>query len=395
MFRKLLPWMMAALMVVLVITGCSKKPAGPEDDSAINYAPASIVAYPDTVNVTVKWARNSEAEAQSGFGGYYVYCTSRSMTYAGGTTDSVVGLAQLPPESLQYFQVPGCPFVGIDSVVVTQDPLFMTALKRGTKYYFYVRTMVDGELSWASNCSWSSPLAQGDAKIFAFVPFDTLAGDSGLYAGLELKKSTAGTGAIIPTLTPRIPVTVWRDTLIDSTAVPPTMIVTPATHDSVICGYLLIDKKYRGASGDTLAKKTVVIIQSGKAVHKIRNYALVTMSTRVAAIDLVAKKLSATQVVLQSPMVNDAIPTSNSWGADGKDVLIQYLPGGWNISIPQAFLPTSQSIVLNVGESGNAYQLYISGCYVKIRVDEVLAVGNSIKVTFHYSYQMVAGIKSF
>ena len=112
MFRKLFPWAMAALIVVLVLAGCSKKPTQYVDTIPTNYAPSSVTAYPDTVKVTVKWVRNTEAEAQSGFGGYYVYCTSRSMTYAGTATDSVVGLAKLPPTVCSIFRFPAARLPG-------------------------------------------------------------------------------------------------------------------------------------------------------------------------------------------------------------------------------------------------------------------------------------------
>jgi len=386
MFRKLFPWAITALIMVLVIVGCSKKPSEYADGLATNYAPSSMSTYPDTVKVTVKWVRNSDAEAQAGFGGYYVYCTSRTVTYYGTETDSIVGLAQLPDDSLQYFQVPGCPFSSIDSVAVTNDPLTGIKLVRGTKYYFYVRTMVDGELSWASNWSWSSPRPEGDAKIFAFVPFDILAGDSGLYAALELKKTIAL--SISPVLY-RTPITTWRDTLIDSTLIPPVTTITPSDHDSVICGYL---------PEDTLFIKRVKVDSAGNVIFRIKTKKPVgPMIASVWAIDIVAKKISATQVELQSPQVNTAIPMSNFWGTDGKENYIQTLPGGWAACTTDPFYTTSTSVVLNVGESGNVYQFYISGgYYVKLRIDSVTAAGNnSIKVAFHYAYQLAAGVKSF
>lgn len=393
MFRKLFPWAIAALIVVMAIAGCSKKPSEYAEEIPDNYAPSSIATYPDTVKVTVKWIRNSEAEAQAGFGGYYVYCTSRSLTYYGTTTDSVVGLAQLPAESLAYFQVQGSPFTGVDQAVVTHayDPLTETQvqLKRGTKYYFYVRTMVDGELSWASNWSWSSPRPEGDAKIFAFVPFDTMAGDSGLYGCLELRRVTSNM-TISPLLLPyKVPITTWRDTLIDSTQVPPVTIVTPSGHDSVICGFM-------DQPGDTLWYKRSKIDSLGNTVfHYMKYKYLGTMNASVTAIDLVAKKISATQVELQSPMTNTAIPMSGFWGTTGKENLIQTLPGGWDACTSVPFLSTSYNVVLNVGETGNVYQFYTGGYYVKIRIDGVEAYGNSIRVTFHYAFQMAAGVKSF
>ena len=396
MFRKLFPWAMVALMVVLVMAGCSKKPISPEDEVVTNYAPSSITTYPDTVKVTVKWARNSEAEAQSGFGGYYVYCTSRSLTYYGSATDSIVGLNQLPPESLQYFQVPGCPFKNIDSVVVTHDPLTELKLARGTKYYFYARTMVDNELSWSSDWSWSSPLAQGDAHIFAFVPsLNPLSKDSGLYAGLALRRVTN----FIDDSLYKTPITVWRDTLIDSldfsvdTTVTPydttynvVTTIIPVDHDTVFCGHM---------ASDTVYQRRKRVWEDGKPVVVLLKYKLIPTTVTLAAIDLVAKKISATQVELQSPQTNTAIPLDNVWGIKGKASLIQLLPGGWDMSTPEEFGTSPKSVTLTVGEAGNTYQLYLSGCYVKIRVDEVAVIDNSIRVTFHYSYQMVPGIRSF
>jgi hypothetical protein len=382
---------MAALIVVLAVAGCSKKPSEYEDEIPDNFAPSSIATYPDTLKVTVKWVRNSDAEAQAGFGGYYVYCTSRSLTYYGTSTDSIVGLAQLPAESLAYFQVSGTPFTGTDEAVVTHayDPLTgnQVQLKRGTKYYFYVRTMVDGQLSWASNWSWSSPRPEGDAQIFAFVPFDTVAGDSGLYGALELKRNTT-TMTINPILY-RVPITVWRDTLIDSTQVPPVITITPSGHDSVICGYMDFDL-------DSLPTKRVKVTESGNTVFRIgKQRYLGPMNAAVTAIDLIAKKISATQVELQSPMTNDAIPMSGFWGTTGKENLIQSLPGGWAAGTSVPFLATSYTATVTVGETGTTYQFWASGYYVKIRIDSVEVDGNSIRVTFRYAYQMAAGVKSF
>lgn len=394
MFRKLFPWAIAALIVVMAIAGCSKKPSEYAEEIPDNYAPSSITTYPDTVKVTVKWIRNSEAEAQAGFGGYYVYCTSRSLTYYGTTTDSVVGLAQLPAESLAYFQVQGSPFTGIDQAVVTHayDPLTETQvqLKRGTKYYFYVRTMVDGELSWASNWSWSSPRPEGDAKIFAFVPFDTMAGDSGLYGALEFRRNT-GAGTITPVLY-RTPITVWRDTMIDSTVIPVDTTITPLGYDSVLCGYMDCPME-----NDSIYLKRVKIDSAGNTLINVRNKKYVgPMEAPVIATDIVAKKISATQVELQSPQVNTAIPVSGFWGTTGKENYIQILPSGWAACTSEPFLTTSTSIVLNVGETGNVYQFRtIDGYYVKIRIDGVETDGNSIRVTFHYAFQMAAGVKSF
>jgi hypothetical protein len=413
MFRKLFPWAMVLLIVVVIVAGCSKKPTEYKEQIPNDYAPSAIVAYPDTVKVTIKWARNSDAEAQAGFGGYYVYCTSRSLTYYQSTSDSIVGLTQLPAESLVYYEVPGSPFEkNTDSVVVIDDPLYKTKLKRGRKYYFYVRSMVDGQLSWASNRAVSSPLAQGDAKIFAYVPFDTLPGDSGLYAGLQLDRDTTK-GIISPTLF-KTPITIWRDTLIDSTDITVVIdstdiiidtlamphdttygtdttwtihtTITPADHDSVICGYM--DVK------DTVATRRVRFWKDGKPVVEIRKYKVLDMVKPVTKIDLIAKKISSTQVQLQSPQANTAIPIDGFWGTTGKNTLIQVLAGGWTTSVPDVFNITSTAITLNVGD---VYQCYMSGgYYVKIRIDDIVAQGhNSIKVSFRYSYQMAAGIKSF
>ena len=389
MFRKLFPWAMAALLVVLVIAGCSKKPTPYEDTIPTNYAPSSLIAYPDTVNVTVKWVRNSEAEAQSGFGGYYVYCASRSMTYAGLATDSIVGLAELPADSLQYFQVPGCPFSGIDSAVVSIDPLIGTKLIKGQKYYFYVRTMVDGQLSWAANWGLSSPRPEGEAEIYAFVPFDTTSGAKGLYSVLELRKMT--TTLVIDTNLYKVPISKWRDTLIDSTVSPITNTYTPSAGDSVLCGYwpdtLLVTRRSK-AWTDTTHTQTII------NTLKTRNVAAMTAPVTIA--DLVAEKIDDAQVKLWSPNVNPAILYPKIWGDYGLETLIQPLPGGWGASVPATFNTTSTSVTLNVGDTGNAYQLKLSGdYYAKIRVDSVTTSGNSIKINFHYAYQLVSGFKSF
>ena len=385
MFRKLLPWTMAALLVVLVIAGCSKKPSDYKAET--NYAPSSVIAYPDEVKVILKWARSSEAEAQGGFGGYYVYCTSRLLTNTANTADSIIGLAQLPAESLQYFQVPGCPFTGTDQAVVTNDPTTGNLLTKGQKYYFYVRTLVDGQLSWAGNWARSSPRPEGGAEIYAFVPFDTLAGAKGLYSVLELKMS----GTSIDTNLFKVPISSWRDTLIDSTVSPVTTTYTPASGDSVLCGYwpdtTLVTRRSK-AWTDTTHTATQFNTLATKKVPYSWN--------PVITANLVAKKISATQVELWSPDVNTAIPYPNMWGTNGLETLIQTLPGGWTTSQPSTFYTTSHSITLNVGESGNVYQLRLSGdYYAKMRVDSVTTSGNSIKVSFYYAYQLVSGFGSF
>lgn len=391
MFRKLFPWAMAALIVVLVIAGCSKKPTPYQETTAENYAPSSFIAYPDTGKVTVKWARNTEAEAQSGFGGYYVYCTSRSG-----------GLAELQPDSLQYFQVPDCPFTGIDSAVVTHDPNTGIKLTRGQRYYFYVRTMVDGEVSWASNWARSSPRPEGDADIYAFVPFDTTAGAKGLYSVLAIKR---GATSISDSLY-KVPISSWRDTLVDSTGFTIDTMVTPhdttivpvttyfPAYDSVLCGYWqdtsLVTKR-------VVKRDTIIWTKIDTVVFNKRSVRILVSPETLAT--LVAKKISATQVVLWSPDVNTAVPDIKGWNSRGSETLIQSLPGGWGTSVPTVFNSTSQAETLTVGETGNAYQLKInsadSSYYAKIRVDSVTTSGNSIKVSFHYAYQLVTGFQSF
>lgn len=376
---------MAALIAVLVLAGCSKKPS--EYVAETNYAPSSITAYPDEVKVTVKWVRNTEAEAQSGFGGYYVYCTSRSMTYAGSALDSIVGLAELPSDSLQYFQVPGCPFTGIDSAVVTHDPTTGNQLTKGQKYYFYVRTMVDGEISWAANWARSSPRPEGDADIYAFVPYDTTSGAMGLYSILALIRGNA----IVTDSLFNVPISSWRDTLIDSTAIPVTTTYTPASGDSVLCGVwpdtFLVTRR-SNVWTDTTHTATFINVLKQPNVKYSMNH--------VRNASLVAKKISATQVELWSPDVNTAIPFIKCWNSYGTETLIQVLPGGWGMPAPTTISIDAHSVVLNVGESGNVYQLKIGNSYyAKIRVDSVTTSGNSIKVSLHYAYQLVAGFQSF
>jgi hypothetical protein len=390
MFRKLLPLALVLLILAsMAIIGCSKKPSDYEPDT--DYGPTSIMAYPDTAKVTIKWVRNSEAEAQSGFGGYYVYCTSRRIADV-NNNDSIVGLTLLPAESLAYFQVPGCPLSGTDSVVVTSDPTTGGALLQGTKYYFYVRTSVDGELSWASQWAWSSPRPENNASIYSFVSFDTLAPDTmGQWANLQVTK--------LNTLY-KIPIVAWRDTVIDSTATPVTVTIRPATYDTMVCGYVAWDSiatKSYIVWGDTshITKKTVL----GAKVHvdtKTKN--LNPSRCRVGNlvnVDLVAEKISSTQVRLVCPNVNTAIPEGGAWN-EGRETLIKELPGGWTAYEPVSFLSTDYSVTLTVGQTGGIYQFRTNaGNYGKMRVDSVQTAGNAIKVTFHYAYQMVANLKSF
>lgn len=372
---------MAALIIVLVIAGCSKKPS--EVVSEANYAPSSFIAYPDTVKVTVKWVRNTEAEAQSGFGGYYVYCTSRSG-----------GLAELQPDSLQYFQVPGCPFTGVDSAVITSDPATNIKLSKGQKYYFYVRTMVDGEVSWAADWARSAPRPEGDAEIYAFVPFDTTAGAKGLYAVLALirKGTTTSDTSVVDSLF-KVPTSSWRDTLIDSTASPVVTAYTPTVGDSVLCGYWadtsLVTRRVIRWNSDSTKKDTV----------SLKRRSVFTLVAPETLATLVAKKISATQVELWTPDVNTAVPDIKGWNSRGLETLIQTLPGGWGTSVPTEFYSTSQAVTMTVGETGNAYQMKIKdgdySYYAKIRVDSVTTLGNSIKVNLHYAYQLVSGFDSF
>ena len=408
---------MAAIIVVLVIAGCSKKPTEYEKTIPINYAPNSLTAYPDTDKVTVKWERNSEAEAQSGFDGYYVYCTSRSLTYYQGTTDSVVGLAQIPAESLQYFQVPGSPFKNIDSVVVTKDPLTNSNLTQGQKYCFYVRSMVDGQLSWAGNWAWSCPRPIGYGTIYAFTPPATISDTMGmgLYSGFQFKiDSTVTPYKLISTLH-KIPTIKWRIKYSDYTYYYPDTLTARKTYskhfvadtslrttdslqaDTFVCGYVEWDSLpitfktvWKNNQDTSQGKAYDVLIRpkygSGTFVKPLINY-----------IDLELEKVpgNPSQVRLTCPLLVSNIPVSSAW-AKGRETFIQPLPTGYNTAVPVPFNTTSYSVNLNLGETGNVYQLKTAGSnYAKIQIDSVVTSGNTIKVCFRYAYQMAAGIKNF
>lgn len=400
---------MAAIVVVLVIAGCSKKPS--EYETEVNYSPSSVTAFPDTSKITIKWAINSEAEAQD-FGGYYIYCTDRALTASGGS-DSIIGLAQLPAESLQYWQVPGCPFPkGADSVVLSgvgYDSTRIVKFTRGKKYYFYARTMVAGQLSWAANWVRSSPRLERNDSIYAFVPAmvaaDTLASApkvKGLYSVFSYKHALSADPLSPPSLSPalyKVPLSTWRDTLIDSTASSITFTYTPASHDSVLCGYW----------PDTVlpVKRAIVWIDPanttlGKKIIKLNTRKYKSAATKVEPVtiaDLVAKYDSPTGTVeLQSPSANDAIPDSLGWQADGLSTSIQELSGGWSVSVPNDLITDAPPAIATPGKIYQLVMSRVSGTlYAKIRIDDVVTDPTSgiVKVRFHTAFQLVPGFKSF
>jgi hypothetical protein len=414
MFRKLIPWAMTALLVVLVVAGCSKKPSEYEDSLPTNYAPTSLLAYPDTGTVLIKWVRNAEAEAQSGFRGYYVYCTSRSLTGYGSTTDSIVGLAQLPPESLQYFQVPGCPFTGVDTVTVSKDPLTGTNLAFNTKYYFYVRTMVDDQLSWAGNWVWSCPRPIGYGTIYAYEPTDITNGKFSCYGFKNSLLRYAPAVYQLPTFK-------WRIKYIDSTYYYPSITTARLTYSKMFVAdtslrytdTLLADTSVIGfVEWDSLPVTFKTVWKDKNDTSKGKSYDLLVRPKKASltenkplseTVDLVLERVpgNSSQVRLTSPLTVSNIPASSAW-SKGRETFIQEFPAGYTASVPDPFNTTSYGVILNVGETGNVYQLNVRGSsnfpannYAKIQIDSVVNSGNTIKVCFRYAFQSANGIKNF
>ncbi|MDO9391939.1 MAG: hypothetical protein Q7U71_09235 [bacterium] len=432
MFRKLFPWAMAALIVVLAIAGCSKKPTDYEKTVPVNYAPSGMTAFPDTNNVVIKWTLNAEAESQSGFGGYYVYCTSRYLTGYQSASDSIVGLAQLPAESLQYFQVPGCPFPkGVDSVVVTVDPTDGKALVKGTKYYFYVRSLVDGQLSWAGNWVMSCPRPIGYGTIYAYDLTDLTNGKA---CGFAFKDKN---GLLNPT-TYTMPTLSWKITYVDSTPLndiipgpvrttyskrfvaedelnPLDSLIarglrTTSPADTSVTGFVEWDSLHTNFKTvwktkpgvDTLYPLGIKAFDIVKQV-KYDLGSVTNNATLLNNIDLVLERVAGTtnQVRLACPLVISNIPSSSAW-SKGRETFIQDFPSGYDASIPDVFSVTSYGVVLTLGETGNVYQVNVKGNainaannYAKIKIDSVVTSGNTIKVCFNYAYQAAIGIKNF
>ncbi len=371
---------LSIVLSVAILAGCSKRNPvlqEPED----NLAPSGLTAIPDTVKVTLTWTRNTEAEGTAGFSGYYVYCTSR-----------LNGLTQLPPESLQYHQIPNCPYT-TNTAVVTHDPRTNQPLIKGTKYYFYVRSMINGELSYASQWAISSPRPEGEGTIYGFVSADSTAPAYGIRSGFHWK---TGASSVI-TYNIKMPYFVWRESLRVDTVSPygtnnyEILEVTPSANDSCIRGYNAEDTTttsrrltWRDTTDHALGTTYTDIHKHGWAFRD-----------SLALIDLVAE-ISGSQVMLTSPNINSTIPLASAWGAEGKETLIADLPGGWTTPSATDIDPLSRQVTLNVGLTGQAYQLYTySGKYAKIRIDSVQTVGSTIKVSFHYAYQLVTGVKSF
>lgn len=410
MFRKLFSWATAAIIAVLVIAGCSKKPVDyvPETD----YAPQGMVAFPDTNKVVIKWNINTEAEAQSGFEGYYVYCTSRHLTSYGTENDSIMGLALLPAESLQYYEIPNCPFPkGIDTVSIFVDPGTKEKLTFGTKYYFYVRSKVDGQLSWASNWVWSCPRPVGYGTVYAFDTTDHTNGKSSCF-GFKTSNNT-----IVPQIY-TIPTFKWRVQYLDYTwQYPATTVyqnryskhfISADSSHLRVTDSLLADTSFVGfAEWDSLPKKFSTVWRSnsdsslGKMDTLINSwYKSTTLNSPLYNnIDLVLERVTGdpTKVRLTCPLTVSNIPVGSAW-SKGRETFIQDYPAGYEGAIPDAFSDSSYSITLNVGTAdfGKVYQIKTAGLnYAKIKIDSVVASGTTVKVCFHYAYQMAAGIKNF
>lgn len=354
----------------IVMHGCSKRELA---TSVIekDYSPSAIVAYPAANSITVKWTPNLDAEAYSGFGGYYVYCTTRANGFAG-----------LTPDSLIYYQVAGG-LKNTDSCLI--DTLGSgEILYKGTVYYIAIRSMIDGVLTGSSPTVMSSPRPEGTLTLYAYVTGDS----TYCMMGFNI---TTGLASRSKTL-----YRVYSDSTEDSTATPVTITVKP---------YLSFGLAYnpprfiRIRWSDTLN-------QVAKDTSVIRSYTgvgLASDTTTAKATDLIAQLTGdGTQVQMVSPKSPDLLMYSWwLWAYKGRSTMIQELPGGWRTSTPSITLDSdSHSIVL---AAGNAYQILTNrwdpelevniNYYAKIVVDslyDVNTVPNGIatkKIVLRYAYQ--------
>ncbi|MBI5806686.1 hypothetical protein HZA73_11700 [candidate division TA06 bacterium] len=331
-----------------------------------DYSPAAVVAYPGVNSITVKWTPNSDAESQSGFGGYYVYCTTRAN-----------GFASLPTDSLIAYQIAGgltatdsCTFDRLKSGEI---------LQKGTIYYIAIRSMVDGALSGNSQTVMSSPRPEGIMTLYAYVTGDSTYCMMGfdVNTGLASKYKTLNRAYI--------------DSVEDSTATPVSLTVN---------SYGNFGLAYNPPSFIRIGW-SVAPAKDTTIVNRHTGVGLLSDQTTASSVDIIAQLAAGgTQVQMISPKFEGILLYDKwIWAFNGRTTVIQDLPGGWRTSTP-SISGDSRSVVLTVG---NAYQILTSrwnpttssftNYYAKIAVDslyDVVTVPNGIatkKVVLRYAYQ--------
>ena len=342
--------------LTVVMHGCSKREMA-TSVLETDYSPAAVAAYPGPNSVTVKWTPNTEAESNTGFGGYYVYCTTRTGGFAG-----------LDPDSLINFQIAGG-LTGTDSC--SFDRLKSgEVLYRGTVYYVAVRSMIDGALTGSSPTVMTSPRPAGTLTIYAYVTGDST------YCMMNFN-TTTGLASKFKTLN-----RVYVDSIEDSTATPVSITVNSYGNFGLAYNpprYIIIN--WAGAP----AKDTTI-------VRRHTGVGLVSDTTTALAVDLIAQ-LSAggAEVKMLSPKSKEITMQDKwLWAYKGRGTLIQDLPGGWSATTP-SLATDARSVSLVVG---NAYQIKTGyNYYAKIVVDSLYDVVTAPvgvttkKIVLRYAYQ--------
>jgi|GEM_PF-2078668 hypothetical protein len=354
--------LICVVAVAVIMHGCTKKEIATQamPDS---YAPGTVVAYPFPDSIKITWTANAEAEASSGFGGYYVYCTTRPN-----------GFANLQTDSLQYYQVAEG-LKNTYSVTITKL-LSGEVLKTKTVYYMSVRSMIDGSLSDNSPTVMSSPVVTGSIAVYAYVKDDS----TYCFMGFD----TTTTGATPGALRAKTQYRVYQDTLEDSTATPV---------DTTITSYGTFGMAYRPVSfyrihwnATQTARETVVVRYADKPT-------IGATSDTVAVVksDFVFLLTNGgTQVEAMAPNRCTTIHDSRLLRIKGRTTFIDPLTTGWSTPIPTV-TDSFTSMVLTVGQM---YQIKTGkGHYAKIQIDSLYDVntvpGNipTKKIVFKYVYQ--------
>jgi hypothetical protein len=324
-----------------------------------DYSPAAVVAYPSTNSITVKWTPNSEAESHAGFGGYYVYCTTRANGFAGLSADSLVN-----------YQIAGgltatdsCSFDRLASGEI---------LYKGTVYYMAVRSMIDGALMGNSPTVMSSPRIEGSLTLYAYVTGDST------YCMMNFNVAT-GMASRYKTLN-----RVYVDSVEDSTKTPVSLTINSYSNFGLAYNPPSFIRIGWVVPTDTIAKDTTII-------RRHTGVGLLSDQNTAIEVDLIAQLAAGGTVQMLSPKSKDVVLYDKwLWAYNGRTSLIQDLPGGWRTSTP-SIASDARSVTLAVG---NAYQIKTSAnYYAKIVVDslyDVLTIPNNTatkKIVMRYAYQ--------